>query len=521
VAAAAAGTSYELDCTDTTPIGVLAAPFTVTLNITPSPANALPTGASFGASGSLTVTLSGGIIAALATFVAGVDLTQNGIGLAVPSAEIGSTDGTATGTYTYSNTSGFPTGVMPTTSSVQNVTWAAGSTTLNGPFTNSDIGMGVAAPGASNANAMALGATIVAVNPGVSATLNTATIDVPASPPETVTEYAPMLFTDNAFNTGQVFKTNGTDGGNASIGVVGASGGFTLVGLFFAGDVTIGGAPGVGGQNCLETGFDAAMPPNPGPLQMAEAAPALPAGAVTPLDKASGGFLVQPGTNQNITPPAAAQVALSSSPPTSSTTTSTSTTSTSTTSTTSPGERDPRACIPFCFGSPPPPTLGTPGTPPPTTSTPSGPTITVDPSTGLTDGQRVTITGTGFPAKDSLVAIQCSPLAATASNAIAECDIGAANLGVKSDASGGFTTSLVVHTGKIGSDPAAVCPPATGNCLIAVSEASASSSVRASADITFAGQPAPKSASALGLFAGGLMMVRRRAPRVVDTGETS
>jgi hypothetical protein len=119
------------------------------------------------------------------------------------------------------------------------------------------------------------------------------------------------------------------------------------------------------------------------------------------------------------------------------------------------------------------------------------------------------------------VAIQCSPLAATSSNAIGDCDIGAANLGVKSDASGAFTTSLVVHTGKIGSDPAAVCPPATGNCLIAVSEASASSSVRASADITFAGQPAPKSASALGLLAGGLMMVRRRAPRVVDTGEMS
>lgn len=127
----------------------------------------------------------------------------------------------------------------------------------------------------------------------------------------------------------------------------------------------------------------------------------------------------------------------------------------------------------------------------------------MSPASGLNDGSVVTVSGTSFPPNDPLVVIECSPLAATAANAQAECDLKTAQLSVKSDDSGQFSTALTVHTGGIASDPSAVCPPATGYCVIAVSELSTSSSVHAQVDIAFTGQPpAPDNGTSGGTTAG-------------------
>ena len=154
----------------------------------------------------------------------------------------------------------------------------------------------------------------------------------------------------------------------------------------------------------------------------------------------------------------------------------------------------PASCLPYCHGTA---TTGLPATTTTTagpsgggsTTTPNGPNITVTPATGLSDGQRVTITGSKFPPNDSLVALECSPRAETM-DPTTECNLAKANLTVKSDGSGNVVASLVVQAGVVGTDSAAVCPPASGSCFIAVSEPTATSSVRAIANISFgAGTP--------------------------------
>ena len=78
------------------------------------------------------------------------------------------------------------------------------------------------------------------------------------------------------------------------------------------------------------------------------------------------------------------------------------------------------------------------------------PTLTVDPNTDLVHGQRVTVTGAGFPPASTVVMLECGPppCSGTATNATA-------------DASGAFTASVIVRnrvpTGTVVTD-----------CLVAV-----------------------------------------------------
>lgn len=294
-------TTYELDCTTALSPGTVA-PFAVTLNLNGAPDPSFPTGATFGASGALTVALSGGFIAGFASN--GV-LTPAGVGISVNNAVISSTDGTASGSFTYNHTFAQ---VPATTSTVAGVTWASASTTLSGPFAAGDVGDGV-----TGGTGLPQGATIIAVVPGTSATINAPTTAAQATG-VTVTLYTPMAFTDATLSTGNVYTTTGTNGGHANVGLT-SLGGFTIA---IALSLPFGGAPGVGGANCLETGYDAAS--NPGPLQTGETAPAFPppalGGPETPLVLATGGFVAQPGTTQQITPPAAAFVSLADAPPT-------------------------------------------------------------------------------------------------------------------------------------------------------------------------------------------------------------
>lgn len=74
----------------------------------------------------------------------------------------------------------------------------------------------------------------------------------------------------------------------------------------------------------------------------------------------------------------------------------------------------------------------------------AGPSITATPSTGLVNGQAVTVAGTGFIANETLYALEC---AANATNQTG-CDLNTVAL-VTSSATGTFSTTVTVATGTV------------------------------------------------------------------------
>jgi hypothetical protein len=299
-----ANTSYEFDCTTTLQPGV-AAPFLITANLNGAPDPAFPTGASFGVSGALTGSIPAPVVAGLEQA-----LNPATIGLNLGGVTLGSTDGTATGSSPYSKN--FAAVASAPARQVTGVSWASGGTTLTaaaGTFTASDVGLSVAGPSGGGISP----ASVITAQTGGTATISVAT--TAAGTAATIGLGDTKSFTDPAVSTGNVFTTNGVNGGHANIGVTQAT---TFGVVTPAITVGFGGAAGVGTSNCLETGFAGPAPGTPGPAQTGEAAPALPFGTpgTTPLVLASGGFLSQPGTAQMITPPPAAFVALADAPPT-------------------------------------------------------------------------------------------------------------------------------------------------------------------------------------------------------------
>jgi large repetitive protein len=286
-------TTYEADCTTSLSAGVVA-PFVQGLGANTSTDTLFPTGQTFGVSGTATETIIGPVLAGIEQ-----QLPSANIGAALTET-VGSTDGTATGSFTYTHT--FPQ-VPALGRQITGVSWTSGSTSLTaaaGAFLQSDVGSFVAGPSGGGINPQSM---ITAVNgTGDTATISIAT--TAAAGPVSVGTGNNMTFADPTFATGNVFTTSGVNGGKANIGVIGVTS-VTVNALI---SIPFGGAQGVGTANCLETGFDAAN--NPGPAQTGELTPALPPGTVTPLVAASGGFITQPGTAQAITPPAAAFVNL-------------------------------------------------------------------------------------------------------------------------------------------------------------------------------------------------------------------
>jgi hypothetical protein len=291
-------TTYDVECrpqlgSPSSP----ANPFIVTANLNATPSPSYPTGATFGAAGALSFTAQGPVLAA---FAANGILNPDGTtGLTVTNLKLGTTDGSATGVYDYDKTFAAAT---PPHHTVSNVTWSSGSTTLNGTgFTAADLGSGLVGPGIQN------GAAIVAVT-ATTATISMSTTAAQAS--GDVELYSAMTFTDAAVSTGNVFTTNGTAGGQGNIGLQTVDS-FTF-NNGFPGGVIMGGTAGYGANRCLTTGWSGATP---GPGQTPLPVPVLPSGVTTPLVAASGGFLAQPGTAQQITLPAAAFVSLADPPP--------------------------------------------------------------------------------------------------------------------------------------------------------------------------------------------------------------
>ncbi len=286
-------TTYEADCTTSLAAGEVA-PFITGLNASASPDPSAPTGAAFGASGSASVTIIGPVIAGVEQ-----QLSSPTIGAAV-NETLGSTDGTATGTYAYSHTF---TPVSGAGRQITATSWTSGVATITAAaatFTSADVGASVAGP---SAGGLAQTTTITAVSgDGSSATLSVAPTASETS--ATIGIGHNTTFTDSALSTGNVFTTSGTAGGKADIGVVSVTG-VTLNTLI---SIPFGGSTGVGTANCLLTGYDASSVA--GPVQTGATTPQLPAGTTTALVAASGGSVTQPGTTTAITPPAAAYVGL-------------------------------------------------------------------------------------------------------------------------------------------------------------------------------------------------------------------
>jgi hypothetical protein len=301
VAPAGAGTNgpttYEADCTTSLAAGTVA-PFVLGLDVNGAPEPPLSsTGLVFGVSGEASATLIGPVLAGLEQAVPGGTPT---IGVDGWTEAVGSTDGKASGTFSYTSPTFSPVPALGR--QITGVSWASGSTTLtasNVLFNAGDVGKFVAGPSGQGINPQSM---IVSQNG------STATISVPttAAPPVPVTigTGANMTFTDPAFRTGNVFTATGVPGLRSNIGVTSVTRVVVRILVFnvISLPVTFGSAPGVS-TNCLLTGWDADG--NPGPTQAGALAPALPPGITTPLVLASGGFISQPGTTQMITPPAA------------------------------------------------------------------------------------------------------------------------------------------------------------------------------------------------------------------------
>lgn len=117
-------------------------------------------------------------------------------------------------------------------------------------------------------------------------------------------------------------------------------------------------------------------------------------------------------------------------------------------------------------------------------ATVSLPSITVTPNVGLTNGEVVSISGTGFsPNEASLAAVECN-ISATS---VAGCNTSSIDP-ITVNASGDIAaTSFTVETGTIGNGACGTSPE-TANCLISIGS-TATDTVVAYASINFSGGP--------------------------------
>jgi hypothetical protein len=140
-------------------------------------------------------------------------------------------------------------------------------------------------------------------------------------------------------------------------------------------------------------------------------------------------------------------------------------------------------------------------------ATVSVPSITISPSIGLTNGQSVTITGTGFaPNEASLVAVECNETALAVGEA--GCNVGAIDP-ITVSASGDFTSTFVVATGAIGTGSGAgSCgtTAADANCFISVGSTATGANV-AGASINFSTGPGVAISPSTGLTNGASVTI--------------
>ena len=109
-------------------------------------------------------------------------------------------------------------------------------------------------------------------------------------------------------------------------------------------------------------------------------------------------------------------------------------------------------------------------------------TVTITPSTGLTDGQTVTVVGKGYtPGAQNIGANECADKGDQ--TGAGDCDLGGTKTAIP-DSSGTVTFQFVVKKGPFGANQI-ICTGDT-KCLISVSELVASPTQVATGEITFA-----------------------------------
>jgi hypothetical protein len=106
--------------------------------------------------------------------------------------------------------------------------------------------------------------------------------------------------------------------------------------------------------------------------------------------------------------------------------------------------------------------------------------LTAVPATGLTSGQVVHLTGTGFAPTEPLVVSECA--AKGTNTGAGDCNLSAMS-STTSDASGRVKTDFTVVKGPFGANQI-VCGPKQP-CLVSVSQASPSPTEEADAPISF------------------------------------
>ncbi|MEU0885778.1 enediyne antibiotic chromoprotein [Lentzea sp. NPDC005914] len=93
----------------------------------------------------------------------------------------------------------------------------------------------------------------------------------------------------------------------------------------------------------------------------------------------------------------------------------------------------------------------------------AAPALSVTPSTGLSDGQSVTVTGSGFPAGDAVAAVQCN---VPEDPAKISCNF-PDNAQTTTDSDGGFSAALTVRAQFDGVNPITGAPAGHVDCTVA------------------------------------------------------
>ena len=116
----------------------------------------------------------------------------------------------------------------------------------------------------------------------------------------------------------------------------------------------------------------------------------------------------------------------------------------------------------------------------PTTAAPRHPVAQARPASGLTQGQSVEVTGSGFTPGLSLVVVQC--LARGTSTGSGDCNL-AALVGTRADPTGRVAVHLTVSKGPFGNPP--VLCSSTQRCLVSITEATLTPTEEADTPISF------------------------------------
>ncbi len=133
-------------------------------------------------------------------------------------------------------------------------------------------------------------------------------------------------------------------------------------------------------------------------------------------------------------------------------------------------------------------------------ATASVPTITVTPNIGLTNGQTISISGSGFTAGASLAAVECNGTASTA----AGCDTSAIDPVTVGSTGDIAATSFVVATGAIGNG---TCGTSAADALCFIAIGTTSGTLVADASIAFATGPGVSVSPSTGLTNGASVTI--------------